>query len=161
MTRSKLTSVSAAAVLLLYLLFIGSVTSSLFLGTKAQSNLHVLSESSFENRTVPAFIAEKLREHDGGGAVYTGDFGGSSTLIFESSLKGVIYTDVIYGYDGHLYELFCEKDAPFSREDGVPLSTLGDVAFSEPMAGLIQTIVTGSDGKTSVFSIYLMSGGKI
>ena len=59
MTRSKLTSVSAAAVLLLYLLFIGSVTSSLFLGTKAQSNLASLSGFSFENRTVPAVIAEE------------------------------------------------------------------------------------------------------
>ena len=161
MTKSKLTSVSAAAVLLLYLLFIGSVTSSLFLGAKAQSNLRSLSEFSFESRTIPAFIAEKLRECDGSGAVYTGDFDGSNALFIESSLEGVLYTDIIYGYDSRLFELFCQKDSPFSREDGLPLATLDDVVFSEPRTGLIKAIVTGSDGKTSVFNIFLRSGGDI
>ncbi|PKM73179.1 MAG: hypothetical protein CVU91_06335 [Firmicutes bacterium HGW-Firmicutes-16] len=161
MKGSKLTSVSVVAVLFLYLLFIGSAAVSLFLGTKAQGSLEVLSMHSFEARTIPAFIAEKLRESDDIGAIYTGDFSGSSALFIESSLDGVLYTDMIYGYDGRLFELFCEKGALFSREDGAQLALLGTVSFSEPKTGLIHVVITGSDGEKTTLDIFLRSGGEL
>ncbi len=161
MKGSKLASVSVLAVLFLYLLFIGSAAVSLFLGTKAQGSLNALSARSFEERTIPAFIAEKLRESDGNGAIYTGDFCGSSALFIESSLEGVLYTDIIYGYDGRLFELFCEKGDPFSREDGAQLVSLGKVSFSEPKTGLIHVVITDSDGEKTILDIFLRSGGEL
>lgn len=161
MTKLKLTSISVALVLLLYLLFIGSTAAALILGAKAQGSLGVLSEHSFEARTVPTFITEKLHEGDGGGAIYTGEFGGSSALFIESSLKGALYTDIIYGYDGRLFELFCEKGSTFSREDGLQLTSSGAVTFSEPKKGLIYVVITGSDGDASILNIFLRNGGEV
>ncbi len=161
MKKSKLVSVSVAVVIFLYLLFIGSAAASLFLGTKAQGSLEILSVHSFEERTIPAFIAEKLRESDGNGAIYTGDFCGSSALFIESSLEGVLYTDIIYGYDGQLFELFCVKGDPFSREDGTQLVSLDTVVFSEPKTGLIHVIITNSAGETTILDIFLRSGGEL
>ncbi|MFB0921096.1 MAG: DUF4860 domain-containing protein [Oscillospiraceae bacterium] len=160
MTRSSLALLSVTLVLLLYLLFIASAAATLLLGVKAQSNLCSISGHSFEDRTVPAFIAEKLHESDGVGAVYTGNFGGASALYIECSLEGLIYTDIIYGYDDQLYELFCEKGAVFSCEDGTQLVSLGQIAFFETKTGLIQAIITGSDGKTRVLYFFLRSGGE-
>ncbi|MEA4896209.1 MAG: DUF4860 domain-containing protein [Oscillospiraceae bacterium] len=160
MMRPNLKSMSAAAVVLLYLLFICSAAASLFLGIRVQAFSSEFSQLSFEERTVPAFITEKLRENDRSGAVYTGDFNGSSALFIESSFEGVLYTDIIYSYDGWLYELFCEKGAAFTRGDGTRLVTLDAVNFTEPRAGLFQVSFTESDGKAAIFNVFLRNGGE-
>ncbi len=161
MTGLRLTSAPAAAILILYILFVVSAAASLFLGVKAQGNLCTISGHSFEDRIIPAFISQKLRENAGVGAVYTDDFGGSSALYIESSLNGVIYTDIIYGYDGQLYELFCKKGAHFTCADGIRLMALSQVTFSEPQTGLLHADITGSDGKTRALCVFLRSGGGI
>ena len=161
MSRTKLTSVYAAAVLFLYLLFIGAAASSLFLGIKVQNSLRARSEYSFDDGIIPAFISQKLRESDGVGTIYIGDFDGSSALYIESFLNRAIYTDIIYSYDGQLYELFCEKGARFTCDGGIRLAPLNQVAFSESRSGLIQADITGSDGKTRALCVFLRRGGGI
>ncbi len=158
MKRPGLWTASSAALLLLYLFFIGSAAAVLILGIKAQDFSETLSERSFGERMALAYLAEKLRQSDGCD-IYTGDFGGSNALFIESTYEGILYTDIIYGYDGHLCELFCEKGANFSPEDGSVLTEVGAVTFTEPADGLVRIEITDINGKTTVLNIFLRSGG--
>lgn len=161
MRRQRLELASGAVAFLLYFVFIVAAAAVLFLGIKAQRSAELASDRAFEERMAMSYVAEKLRQSDGGGAVYTGYFGGESALFLESTYEGVLYTDIIYSCGGELRELFCEKGAHFSPDDGSALARSGSFVFSQSGNELIRIEMTGLDGKKTVLNIFLRSGGEI
>ena len=161
MKRSRLGPVSATAVVLIFLMFIGSSVAVLALGIRAQGALAISSERSFDERTSLSYIAEKLRQNDGAGEIYVGDFNGSSAFFIESTLEGVRYVSVLYCYNGYLRELFFEKGTNFSREDGTPLIGIDEITFSEPKKGLIRIEMINENHKRTVMVMFLQSGGEV
>ena len=161
MKRYKIRFAATACVLFLLLAFIGSAVAVVLLGTQSESAEQSFSAQTFGKRTLMSFLSEKLRQGDGAGDIYVGEFDGTNALFIESTLQGALYTDIIYGYEGFLCELLCEKSADFSHKDGTKLIEVGSVSFSEPESGLIYIEVTDTEGKTSFLHMFLKSGGQL
>lgn len=161
MKRLKMHFAAAACVFFLLLAFIGSAMAVLVLGTQAESTEKAFSERSFCERTLITYLAEKLRQGDGGGDIYVGEFDGINALFIESTLEGDLYTDIIYCCDGALCELLCKKGADFSQKDGIKLFEADSVIFSKPESGLIYIEATDTEGRTSILHLFLKSGGHL
>jgi len=161
MKRYKIHFAATACVLFLLLAFIGSAMAVVVLGIQSESSEKSFSTQAFCERTLMSFLAEKLRQGDGSGDIYVGEFDGINALFIESTLQDTLYTDIIYCYDGALCELFCEKGTDFSHKDGTKLIEVGSVIFSEPESGLIYIEATGTEGKTSFLHLFLKSGGQL
>lgn len=161
MKRYKINFAATTCVLFLLLAFIGSAIAVVGLGTQSESAEKAISAQAFCKRTLMSFLAEKVRQGDGSGDIYVGEFEGTNALFIEYTLQETLYTDIIYSYDGALCELFCEKGAGFSHKDGTKLIEVSSVIFSEPESGLIYIEATGTDGKTSSLHLYLKSGGQL
>lgn len=161
MKRFKIHFVATASVLFLLLAFIGSALAVVVLGKDFESAEKSLSAQSFCERTLMSFLTEKLRQGDGSGNIYVGEFDGVNALFIESMLQDTLYTDIIYCYDGALCELFCEKGADFSYTDGTKLIDVGSVIFSEPESALIYIEATSTEGRTSFLHLFLKSGGQL
>lgn len=161
MKRYKIHFASTASVLFLLLAFVGSALAVVVLGKDFESAEKSFSAQSFCQRALMSFLTEKLRQGDGSGDIYVGEFNGTNALFIESTFQDTLYTDIIYCYDGALCELFCENGADFSHKDGNKLIDVGSVIFSEPESGLIYIEATDTEGKTSFIHLFLKSGGKL
>lgn len=161
MKHYKIHFAATASVLFLLLAFVGSALAVVVLGKDFESTEKSFSAQSFRERALMSFLTEKLRQGDGSGDIYVGEFDGANALFIESTFQDTLYTDIIYCYDGALYELFCEDRADFSHKDGIKLIDVGYVIFSEPESGLINIEATDTEGKTSFIHLFLKSGGKL
>lgn len=161
MKRFKINFAATACVLFLLLAFIGSAMAVVVFGTQSESSEKAFIAQAFSERTLMPFLAEKLRQGDGLGDIYTGEFDGINALFIESTLQNTLYTDIIYCYDGALCELFCENGSDFSRKDGTKIIEVGSVIFSEPESGLIYIEATDKEGRTSFLHLLLKSGGQL
>ncbi len=139
--------------------FAASVLLVLLLGAGIYQSAASSSDAAYSERVCTSYIAEKLRHGDENGAVSLGSFDGGEALFLESDDGGVRYTTIIYSHDGWLWELFCEKGADFSREDGVKIIEVRAVHFSEAEPGLFSIEAVGPGGAANRRTIHLRSGG--
>lgn len=118
---------------------------------------------SYARRTALQYVAEKVRQADAAGAVYAADFDGArpedggDTLFLTETIDGAAYETRIYCCDGFIRELFAEKDAPLSREDGERVLATGDLRF-RCADGLLTVTVTAEDGSAAELTLSLRSG---
>jgi len=106
-----------------------------------------------------SYIAEKFRHNDVKDSVYVGEFDGLNALFLDTEEKGVVYCDIIYCYDGWIWELYCERGLDFLRTDGTKVIEAKSVSFRDLGSGLFYVEATDLDGKTSKLNICLRSGG--
>lgn len=139
--------------------FAASVLLVLLMGAGVYRSAAASSDAAFSERVCTAYIAEKLRHSDEADAVSLGEFDGGEALFLESGQDGVRYTDIIYSHDGWLWELFCEKGADFSREDGVKIIDVRSVRVSETAPGFFSVEAVGPGGAVSRRDVHLRSGG--
>ena len=74
------THIEGLLVLVLFCVFAICILSVLLTGAKAYGRLVDSQQVSYEKRTVPQYIATKIRQTDVSGAVSIGDFGGVEAL---------------------------------------------------------------------------------
>jgi hypothetical protein len=149
----------AVLTIILIVAFAASVLLVLLFGTRIYRSMSAGAESAYDERTCAAYLAEKLRHGDERGAVRLGSFDGAEALYIDSEYDGVVYSQILYCYDGWVWELLCEKDAVFSKTDGTKLIPARAVQFSEPSPGLFYIEAVGLDGEVGGLYVSLRSGG--
>lgn len=159
MRKSRAYAPSAMVLAGLACAFAGAVLLVLLMGAGIYRSAAASSDAAYSERVCTAYIAEKLRHGDEAGGVLLGEFDGREALFLESVQNGVYYTDIIYSHDGWLWELFCEKGADFSREDGVKIIDVRSVRISETAPGFFSIEAVGPDGAVSRRDVHLRSGG--
>ena len=158
MKNTRIGFVAVLAVFFLFICFVGSSVLIILSGSGVQHSSENSAQISFSNHIVFSYVSEKLRQSDGCGSIYAGDFGGQNALFIESKIENTIYTDIIYSYDNSLFELYCKKGALLSPQDGRRLIDSGNVFFSEPEPGVILIEGIDMNGELHKLHIYLKSG---
>lgn len=159
MSRGRSGTADTVALVALIAAFMLSVLFVLLLGARVYRGMSAGAESAYGERTCAAYLAEKLRHGDAQGAVRLGGFDGAEALYIDSEYDGTVYSQILYCYDGWVWELFCERDAGFSKTDGTRLIPAQAVHFSEPSPGLFYIEAVGRDGEVGGLYVCLRSGG--
>ena len=157
--KEKTSSIDTLFIIMLLCAFAASVLMVLLLGARVYGSMTRSSGENYDRRTCAAYISEKLRHGDSLGAVKTGEFDSCSALYLYSEGGGSEYSDILYYYDGWLWELNCDKGAVFTRTDGVQVVETDPVSFSGPEDGIVTAAISGEDGAAERIRYCLRSGG--
>lgn len=149
------TQIEGLLVLVLFCVFAICILSVLLTGAEAYGRLVDSQNASYEKRTVPQYIATKVRQTDVAGAVSVGDFCGVEALEL-TELPDREYVTRIYCYDGYLRELFSTVTGNFEPEAGEKILEAQQVDFVLD-ENCLSVTVTGTDGKKTEITMTLRS----
>lgn len=99
-----------------------------------------------ENRSALAYIEEKIRQNDTGGAIKIVRIEDTDCLAMSADYDGIFYTTYIYEYKGMLKELFIRDDVSFSLKNGRDIMEISSLSMTSPEDRLYRFVVTDSDG---------------
>ena len=133
-------------VLVLFGVFTICILAVLFSGAGTYERLVQRQQNGYAERTVPQYIATKVRQADMSGAVSIGEFSGVPALELTEILAKEEYITRIYCYGGYLRELYCAASGSFQPEDGECILETEQVDFSLE-DNCLQIVITGADGK--------------
>lgn len=153
--------IEGLVVLVLFAVFALCILAVLLTGAGAYGRLVERQQAAYTERTVPQYIATKVRQADKAGAVRIGDFCGVESLEFTNDYSGEVYITRIYCYDGYLRELFATAEGNFKPEDGEKIIAAEQVDFS--MAdGCLNIGLTSVDGEVTeqILSLRSAEGGR-
>lgn len=154
-TENK-THIEGLLVLVLFGVFAICILAVLLSGAGTYERLVDRQQSGYAERTVPQYIATKVRQADVSGAVTIGEFGGVSALELTEVLGEEEYLTRIYCYDGYLRELFSAATGSFRPEDGEGILEAEQVEFSL-QGSCLDILVTGADGEITELKLTLRS----
>lgn len=157
--KRKETHIDTIIVLILLCVFSASVLMTLLFGTNIYFSMSDSSRIAYNERTCMSYIAEKFRHNDVKDSVHVGEFDGLNALFLDTEEDGVIYSDIIYSYDGWIWELYSEKGLDFLPTDGTKVIEAKSVSFQDLASGRFCVEATDLNGKTSKLTICLRSGG--
>lgn len=143
-------------VLVLFGIFAICILAVLLTGAGAYRRLVERQQDAYAERTVPQYIATKVRQADTTNAVSVGSFGGVEALELKEVWGEEEYLTRIYCYDGFLRELFSESAGEFEPEDGECILEAEQVDFSLEGA-VLQITVTTTDGEKTEMKLTLRS----
>lgn len=111
-----------------------------------------------------SYITEKVRECEDKSDIRTASLGGSiPALVISSDTDGKTRDTWIFAYDGYLKELTADRDTSVSAVSGENIAPIQGADFSilsvSSGDSLLQTDMTGSDGKPVSFCISLYGNG--
>ena len=114
-------------------------------------------QDAFKNRTLPLYIATKVRQADCAGAISLEHVNGTDILRLEEQIDGKGYVTRIYCHEGIVRELFSAEDVLFDPAAGEKITEASGVAFSLEDGGLTVR-VTGDEGTVTEQTLTLRSG---
>ena len=161
-TKNKQSHIEGLVVLVLFGVFALCILAVLLTGAKAYGRLVYRQQEAYTERTIPQYIATKVRQADEAGAVQIGEFGDVEALEFRTVLGGEEYLTRIYCYDGYLRELFASASGQFGPEDGEKILAAEQVDFG--LTGKCLKIeVTAENGEIleQVLTLRSAEGGRI
>lgn len=146
----KETNVQTEKVLTLILFTVLAVCMILVLltGAGVYKRLTTRGQETYEKRTVPLYIATKVRQADSVDAVATEHSGGVDVLLLKEWIDGACYITRIYCYEGYVRELFAAEEVVFDPMAGEMIAKASEVRFFLE-DGCLHVTVTGED-KTSL-----------
>lgn len=122
-------------------------------GIMEYKNIAVTSLETYKLRTSLSYVATKVRQGDGEGAVELRNINGTDMLLLCENVNGTSYETAIYWYDGVLREHYHEKGAEFSPKSGFEVVAVTSFVFEKSEEGLFK--ITASDVDGCVESMYL------
>lgn len=131
----------------------------LLTGTRVYKRLTDRGQDSYEKRTVPLYIATKVRQADCAGGVMTEQSEGIDVLQLNEWIDGVSYITRIYCYDGYVRELFTAEESSFNPVAGERILPAEEVNFSLE-DGCLRITVRQENGTTSEQLLTLRSVGR-
>lgn len=149
------TQIEGLLVLVLFGVFAICILSVLLTGAGAYGRLVDRQQASYEERTVPQYIATKVRQSDVSDGVTIGDFCGVEALEL-MELPGKEYVTRIYCYDGYLRELFSTVTGSFEPDAGEKILEAQQVDFILN-ENCLSVFVTGTDGEKTEVKLTLRS----
>lgn len=151
--------ITTLAALALLAVFAVSILLSLLAGAGAYRRLVDRDAAVFDGRTAAQYLATRVRQNDGGGAVTVEDFHGVTCLTLQEWSGDEVsdYATRVYCYDGSLWELYTSADVEAELEDGDRVMDLEgmDLALED---GVLNAVLTGTDGETQTVTLSLRSG---
>lgn len=156
----KETNIQTGKVLTLVLFAVLAVCMILVLltGTGVYKRLTVRGQESYETRTVPLYIATKVRQGDCAGGVATERNEGMDVLRLNDRIDGACYVTRIYCYEGYVREWFAAEAVAFDPAAGEKIAPAGSVSFSLD-DGSLHVAVTQENGSVSEQVLTLRSVG--
>lgn len=157
----KKTNVQTGKVLTLVLFAVLTVCMVLvlFTGAGVYQRLTTRGQKAYEERTVPLYIATKVRQADSAGAVETERSAGVDVLVLKEWIDGTCYLTRIYGYEGYVREWFAAEDVVFEPMEGEPVAKAEEVRFALEN-GCLYVTTTGADGTVKEQMLTLRSVGE-
>ena len=104
-------------------------------------------QANDENRTALAYISEKIRQNDAGGALEIATVEGIECLALAADYNDVPYTTYIYEYEGMLKELFARDDVSVSLKDGKDIMEISSLTILQIDDRLYQFITVDSQDR--------------
>ena len=157
--KNKKSSISSLAPLLLFVIFTTCVLSVLLTGADVYQKFSTRDKASYDRRTTVQYLTTRFRQSDSIDGYFVGEFDGSSprsegdTFFFCEVFSGRTFYTRIYCHEGYLYELFSEKEAIFSPEDGEKILALENLHFSSD-GSLLTIDVEYPSGETDQIKLY-------
>lgn len=128
-------------VLVFFSVFAASVLLTLTLGGVIYKSMSERIQDSYDDRTGLSYIWSKVKNYEGAGLLYTGDFYNLSMLCLEEEHDMVKYVTRIYLYDGWIRELVSNEGHDFSPEEGMPVLAADTLSFVQLENGLIKATI--------------------
>lgn len=113
-------------------------------------------QEAFKNRTVPLYIATKVRQADRAGAVIVEQWNGTDILRLEEQIDGKGYVTRIHCHEGIVRELYSAEEVPFDPAAGEKITAASEVRFSLE-EGCLTVKVTREDGTVTEQALTLRS----
>lgn len=132
----------------------------LLAGADVYGRLTDRGQDAFKNRTVPLYVATKVRQADRDGGVFVEQINGTDILRLEEQIGGKGYVTRIYCYEGVVRELFSAEDVPFEPEVGEMITEAAGVGFSLD-DGCLTVEITQEDGMVTEQTLTLRSLGEV
>ena len=135
--------------MLLFLIFTLSALGIVTFSVQIYRNIVERAEGRFDTETASAYISEKFRNHDAGGAIRISEFLGNPAIAIEENVKDVPYTTYIYVYDGYLREIFSEtaKLGDCMASDGNEILPMETMDIAHVSDRLVRLEFTDTEGK--------------
>ena len=154
--KNNKSHIEGFVVLVLFGVFALCILAVLLTGAGAYGRLVERQQTAYTERTVPQYIATKVRQADKAGMVHVGEFCGVESLEFSSVYGEETYVTRIYCYDGYLRELFASVTGNFYPEDGEIILAAQQVDFNME-DGCLHVEITSDDGNIIQQSLTLRS----
>ena len=145
--------------LVLFAVFAVCVLFVLLTGAGVYERLTKRGQSAFENRTVPQYIATKVRQADCAEAVFVVRTDGTDQLCLRERIGGTCYVTRIYCYEGYVRELFAAESVAFEPMAGEKIAPAEQVCFSLEGECLYVTVMQ-ADGISAEQLLTLRSNGR-
>ena len=148
------------SLLFVILLFFSLALCTLFtvlIGAKGYENINGRMEENFQSQTALAYVSNKVKQADAIGGIDVADVEGTSVLVLNQEYGGVPYETMVYYMDGHMMELFCEKNSGMGLIDGTEIMESEEIYFEEEGENLISVNLRGENPHT--LYLCMRSGG--
>lgn len=146
--------------LVLFAILAGCAVLVLLTGAGVYGRLTERGQEAFHNRTVPLYIATKVRQADCAEAVFVEQKTGTDILRLEEQIDGKDYVTRIYCHEGVVRELFSAEDVPFDPVAGEKITEASEVRFSLE-DGCLTVRVTREDGTVTEQTLTLRSFAEV
>ena len=153
-------SVQTGKVLTLVLFAVLAVCMILVLltGVRVYKRLTERGQESYETRTVPLYLATKVRQADCTGGVATERSNGTDVLRLNEWIDGDSYVTRVYCYEGYVREWFAAEEVFFDPSAGERIAPAKEVSFSLE-EGCLCITVRQENGTVSEQMLTLRSRG--
>lgn len=147
MKRANRHSIDVFFVLCLFLISTICLLGILFVGAKTYQKISSNSDDNFAMRTSLLYVTNKVNSFQEKGKIYTKKIDENDVLVFEETIDGISYTTQVYEYDGHLMELFAEKDIDLGLDAGTIITELSSFNIKSINKGLLEVSAESIQGK--------------
>jgi len=140
MSKSNKSHIAGLLALILFGMFVISMLFVLFTGVDVYKRLMQRGVNTYNERTVPQYIATKVRKSDVQGSVSVAKYGDIEVLELSEIIEDECYVTRIYCYEGYLKELFSHESVEFEAENGMEIAEADNVCFAFEKGCLVVTI---------------------
>lgn len=149
---------------LLFFVFLICTIFTILIGSRVYENIRARNDASFYTDTALAYITNKVRQGDKGGAVSVREIDGCSVLVLTSRYGETDYETWLYARDGQLklMELFARTDSGLGIDAGLEIMECEHLRFSlEDTAGSEQILsIELNDGSDTHTARLLLRSGQ-
>lgn len=124
-------------------------------GADAYASILESGEQNDTTRTATLYIANKVRRHNGIGAVWLDSVEDVPALMLKTTAEDAAILTCLYLYKGHLCEVSVMEGTPVVKAAGQPVLPLHSLSFSVPTPGLITVSMTDGKGHEAAITLYV------
>ena len=128
--QQKTTKLTGLLALTVFALFAACLLLVLLLGARVYKRQTEDGLDSYARRTVAQYLATRVRQGDGAGAVAVEPFGEGTALVLTEQMGGEALCTRIYCREGWLWELYTPASAEPAPQDGQRLLPVKQLTFA-------------------------------